>query len=168
MYPEYFKINGRWTLAEDSRMDSCVVIRPSGRLDVVESRNIKKGDAVIVGRTDHGEEGIYLHSTGFAAKGEKNKDHFAFRQGLSILRSLPMVVPETLGDCHGPTALAMTCSFLEKMPLPFPGGAKCYVIPQERTGRLQWRSPAQGAHAFGSRHCRVTFCACSAARSCPG
>ena len=83
MYPEYFKINGRWTLAEDSRMDSCVVLRPSGRLDVVESRNIKKGDAVIVGRTDHGEEGIYLHSTGFATKGEENKDHFAFRQGRS-------------------------------------------------------------------------------------
>ena len=83
MYPEYFKINGRWTLAEDRRMDSCVVLRPSGRLDVVESRNIKKGDAVIVGRTDHGEEGIYLHSTGFATKGEKSKDHFAFRQGRS-------------------------------------------------------------------------------------
>ena len=35
----------------------------------------------------------------------------------SILRSLPILVPEPLGDCHGPTALAMTCSFLEKMPL---------------------------------------------------
>ena len=26
MYPEYFKIEGKWILAEDSRMDSSVVI----------------------------------------------------------------------------------------------------------------------------------------------
>ena len=42
MFPEYFKINGRWLLAGESRMDSCVVYRPeSNRLDVVEARNIK-------------------------------------------------------------------------------------------------------------------------------
>ncbi|MDY5675744.1 MAG: hypothetical protein SPK82_06040, partial [Eubacteriales bacterium] len=28
MFPEYFKIKGRWLLAEESRMDSCVVYRP--------------------------------------------------------------------------------------------------------------------------------------------
>ena len=42
MYPEYFKINGKWTLAEDSRMDSSVVIGDGGVLYVVENRNIKK------------------------------------------------------------------------------------------------------------------------------
>lgn len=43
MFPEYFKINGRWLLAGESRMDSCVVYRPeSNRLDVVEARNIKR------------------------------------------------------------------------------------------------------------------------------
>ena len=26
MYPEYFKINGLWTLAEESRMDCCVCL----------------------------------------------------------------------------------------------------------------------------------------------
>ena len=48
MYPEYFKINGEWKLAEESRMDSCVVVRDSGRLDVVEARNIKKDFRIIV------------------------------------------------------------------------------------------------------------------------
>ena len=60
MFPEYFKINGRWLLAEESRMDSCVVYRPeSNRLDVVEARNIKKGDLILLGRTEHGEAYTY-------------------------------------------------------------------------------------------------------------
>ena len=41
MYPEYFKINGTWMLARESRMDSSVVLRDSRELDVVENRNLK-------------------------------------------------------------------------------------------------------------------------------
>ena len=37
MYPEYFKIDGKWVLAEESRMDSCVLVRDDGHLDVVEA-----------------------------------------------------------------------------------------------------------------------------------
>ena len=80
MYPEYFKINGTWTLARESRMDSSVVLRDSGELDVVENRNLKKGDKVILGRTENGEEGIYLHSTGFESPEEADGDQFVFRQ----------------------------------------------------------------------------------------
>jgi len=65
MYPEYFKVDGRWQLAKESRMDACVVIEPDGNLAVIEARNLKKGDLVILGRTERGEEGIYLHSKGF-------------------------------------------------------------------------------------------------------
>lgn len=83
MYPEYFKINGIWTLARESRMDSSVVLRDSGELDVVENRNLKKGDKVILGRTENGEEGIYLHSTGFESPEETESDQFVFRQGRS-------------------------------------------------------------------------------------
>lgn len=83
MYPEYFKINGTWTLARESRMDSSVVLRDSGELDVVENRNLKKGDKVILGRTENGEEGIYLHSTGFESPEETESDQFVFRQGRS-------------------------------------------------------------------------------------
>ena len=83
MYPEYFKINGIWTLAEESRMDSSVVLRDNGRLDVVENRNLKKGDKVILGRTENGEEGIYLHSAGFESPDETESDQFVFRQGRS-------------------------------------------------------------------------------------
>ena len=79
MYPEYFKINGKWTLAEESRMDSSVVICDDGHLAVVENRNLKKGDKVILGRTERCEEGIYMHCTGFQEPGEHMDDQFVFR-----------------------------------------------------------------------------------------
>lgn len=83
MYPEYFKINGKWLLAKESRMDSSVVIGDDGELKVVENRNLKVGDKVILGRTENGEEGIYLHSTGFESPDEPESDQFVFRQGRS-------------------------------------------------------------------------------------
>ena len=83
MYPEYFKINGKWTLAEESRMDSSVVLRDDGHLDVVENRNLKKGDKVILGRTEKGEDGIYMHCAGFRDEESDLDDQFVFRQGRS-------------------------------------------------------------------------------------
>lgn len=84
MYPEYYKIDGEWRLAEESRMDSSVVLRDDGHLDVVENRNLKKGDKVILGRTEKGEEGIYMHCNGFVDESEGAlEDQFVFRQGRS-------------------------------------------------------------------------------------
>lgn len=83
MYPEYFKVNGEWTLAEESRMDSSVVLCDDGSLKVVENRNLEIGDKVIIGRTENAEEGIYLHSTGFEDPEAGNGDQFVFRQGRS-------------------------------------------------------------------------------------
>lgn len=83
MYPEYFKINGKWQLAKESRMDSSVVIGENNELKVVENRNLKIGDKVILGRTEKAEEGIYLHSTGFENPETAEDDQFVFRQGRS-------------------------------------------------------------------------------------
>jgi len=83
MYPEYYKVKGQWLLAEESRMDSCVVLREDGTLAVVEARNLKKGDLVALGRTEKGEEGIYLHAKGFLAPEDELEDQFVFRQGRS-------------------------------------------------------------------------------------
>ena len=83
MYPEYFKIAGKWTLAKESRMDSSVVLCDDGELKVVENRNLEIGDKVILGRTENGEEGIYLHSTGFEDPEDEEGDKFVFRQGRS-------------------------------------------------------------------------------------
>ena len=73
MYPEYFKLDGQWRLAEESRMDSSVVLREDGTLSVVENRNLKKGDRVILGRTENCEDGIYMHCHGFEEPGDYDR-----------------------------------------------------------------------------------------------
>ncbi|MDO4983907.1 MAG: hypothetical protein Q4E35_10205 [Eubacteriales bacterium] len=84
IYPEYFRIKGQWRLAEESRMDASVVVRSDGRLDVVENRGLRKGDRVILGRSENGEEGVYVHTVGFTPTKENGlADRFVFRQGRS-------------------------------------------------------------------------------------
>lgn len=82
IFPEYFKINGEWLLAEDTRMD-CVAIYDAGKIKVQEFRNIRCGDSVIMGRTENGEDGIYVHSNCFKTEEEKKEETFSFRQGRS-------------------------------------------------------------------------------------
>ena len=82
MYPEYFKVDGRWLLAEESRMDCTAVLR-EGRVEIVEFRNLRAGDAVFLGRSEDGREGIYLWTEGFAGAEDGAQDSFAFRQGRS-------------------------------------------------------------------------------------
>lgn len=81
VYPEYFKINGSWLFAADSRMDSVPVFE-NGQIHVREFRNIKQGDLIVCGRTEHAEEGIYVHTNGFNET-RKAADSFAFRMGRS-------------------------------------------------------------------------------------
>lgn len=81
IFPEYFKIDGKWLLAEESRMD-CVAVYKDGKIHVVEFRRLEKGDLIVTGRTENCEDGIYVHPYGF--EGEKEAgDVFAFRTGRS-------------------------------------------------------------------------------------
>ena len=86
VFPEYFKINDKWVLALQSRMDTvAVAIDEPGneRVDVVEFRNLKKGDKVVVGRKEDGSEGIYVYTEGFVDKSSKEEATFGFREGRS-------------------------------------------------------------------------------------
>ena len=78
-----FKIGGQWVLAEESRMDSSVVICEDGNLEVVENRNLKQGQKVILGRSEQCQEGIHVHNTGFETEETSEKEKFVFRQGRS-------------------------------------------------------------------------------------
>ncbi len=78
IYPEYFKINGEWLMAEESRMD-CVAVYENGRFAVKEFRHLKKGDPVVVNRTEDASEGIYVHADGFRET-VGGREVFAFRQ----------------------------------------------------------------------------------------
>ncbi len=78
-YPEYVHLgDGEWLLAPESRMDSVLVLK-NKQLGVVEARRVKQGDPVVVGRTENGEEGIYVHTTGFEPPASEATDKFAFR-----------------------------------------------------------------------------------------
>ena len=81
IFPEYFKVDGQWLLAKDSRMD-CVPVYRDGEILVIEPRHLKKGDLVVVGRTEKCQDGIFVHANGFGAI-EKQGDVFAFRQNRS-------------------------------------------------------------------------------------
>ncbi len=65
-----------------SRMDCSVVIK-DGMPYAVEMRNIKKGDEVVVNRTDDGRDGIFVHADGFSAPENSVDQAFAFRMGQS-------------------------------------------------------------------------------------
>ena len=69
IFPEYFKVNGTWLLAEESRMD-CVAVYENGKIIVREFRLLKKGDLIAIGRTEDGSQGIYIHANGFSEERE--------------------------------------------------------------------------------------------------
>ena len=78
-HPEYIHLgNGEWILAKENRMD-CVMVLKGKQMDIVEGRRLKKGDLVVVGRTENGEEGIYVHTQGFESAENHSADKFTFR-----------------------------------------------------------------------------------------
>jgi hypothetical protein len=79
IYPEYFHLsNGNWQLIKQSRMDCVAVLRENGLLEAREFRHLRKGDRVALGRKENGEEGIYVHTTGFNMD-DSGTDKFSFR-----------------------------------------------------------------------------------------
>ncbi len=77
-FPEYVKLKGYgWVIAPESRMDAVLVVDGSS-IRVVEPRRLNKGDLVVIGRTENGEEGIFVHPDGFVEL-EAQTDKFTFR-----------------------------------------------------------------------------------------
>ncbi|NLL37745.1 MAG: hypothetical protein GX256_09530 [Fretibacterium sp.] len=86
IFPEYFKTEAGWLLPQESRMDCVPVLRcdEGGTwIDIVEFRRLVRGDRVILGRTEDGSEGIYVHSDGFVTDEEDELETFAFRSSRS-------------------------------------------------------------------------------------
>ncbi|MBE5773208.1 MAG: hypothetical protein E7337_04665 [Clostridiales bacterium] len=81
IFPEYIKVDGEWLLPADSRMD-CVAVLEDGKIIIREFRLLKKGDRVLVGRTENCEDGIYLHANGFKEE-HATEDAFSFRRNRS-------------------------------------------------------------------------------------
>ncbi|GAM11610.1 putative protein [Geobacter sp. OR-1] len=78
-HPEYVHLGGgKWLLAPESRMDAVLVLA-NGTVKVVEPRLVKAGERVVLGRTENGEEGIFVHTTGFDTVMDASADKFIFR-----------------------------------------------------------------------------------------
>ena len=78
-HPEYVKVaSDRWVLVRETRMD-CVLVLRDEVCEAVEPRRLRKDDPVVVGRTEDGEDGIYVHTDGFDHGLEESDDKFSFR-----------------------------------------------------------------------------------------
>ena len=77
-HPEYVHLpDGRWLLAREGRMDGVLLLRDDG-LTVVEPRLVRRGDPIVLGRSDNGEDGIFVHTNGFSTPSGPG-DKFSFR-----------------------------------------------------------------------------------------
>jgi hypothetical protein len=78
IFPEYYQLSrGFWVLLQNSRMDAVVVLAPDGSLAVKEFRHLRVGEQVALGRSENGEQGIYVH-TGAFDQPRPPGDKFAF------------------------------------------------------------------------------------------
>lgn len=78
-YPEYVNLGqGRWVLVPESRMD-CVLVLRGDIVEAIEARRLKKGEEVVLGRTENGEDGIFVHTEGFDDESQKITEKFSFR-----------------------------------------------------------------------------------------
>jgi hypothetical protein len=59
-------------------MDTVLVLKEDF-VEAVEARRVRKGDQVVIGRTENGEEGIYVHVYGFEYPSAEAVDKFSFR-----------------------------------------------------------------------------------------
>ena len=58
----------------------CVPVFRNGEIQVREFRLLKKGDLVVIGRTENCEEGIFVHTDGFSDPENQASDAFSFRK----------------------------------------------------------------------------------------
>ena len=83
IFPEYYHLlAGEWRLPRESRMDCVVVLEKDGTLEVKEFRRLDRGDRVACGRSEGGEDGIFVHTEGFEFPPHV-KEKFAFRTNLT-------------------------------------------------------------------------------------
>jgi lysine-ketoglutarate reductase/saccharopine dehydrogenase-like protein (TIGR00300 family) len=98
IYPEYFQVEkGVWRMAPDSRMDCVAVLVPGGALAVKEFRNLAVGDLAACGRSENGEEGIFVHSAPFEGELAGFSEKFGFRTQVSRETSFSFDYDELYG-----------------------------------------------------------------------
>lgn len=108
--PTYVKgTDGIWRMPREPRMDGCLVPGGGATWRVVEARQVKRGDAVAVGRAEDGGDGIFVHPHGFVAS-PATADEFRF----------------------------MSTEVSRERPIDYRSLARMLLAERERGGRVIW------------------------------
>src|SRR3982750_4299767 len=67
--PTYARIDGRWRMPREPRMDAALVRDDAGGRWAREGRRVKAGQLVAVGAAEDGSEGILVHVPGTGGEG---------------------------------------------------------------------------------------------------
>ncbi|WP_244238132.1 ornithine cyclodeaminase family domain [Corallococcus terminator] len=59
--PTYVRVDGRWRMPREPRMDGALVLDAQGELWIREGRRVKAGERVVVGLAEDGREGVYVN-----------------------------------------------------------------------------------------------------------
>jgi lysine-ketoglutarate reductase/saccharopine dehydrogenase-like protein (TIGR00300 family) len=73
--PTYVRVDGRWRMPREPRMDAALVLDTQDDLWVKEPRRVRKGDRVAIGSAEDGTEGIFIHTAAFL---ESEEGEFKF------------------------------------------------------------------------------------------
>lgn len=65
--PTYVRVNGRWVMPNEPRMDAALVMDSRGELWAREGRRVRRGDRVAIGQKEDGSEGIFVFAEAFLA-----------------------------------------------------------------------------------------------------
>jgi len=75
--PTYVHLGGgRWVRPSRPRMD-CVIVRRGDTLEIAEPRRLKAGEQIVMGESEDGSEGVFVHTAGFLA-GAHSANEFRF------------------------------------------------------------------------------------------
>jgi hypothetical protein len=61
--PTYVKVDGKWRMPREPRMDAALFLDRDDELWIREGRRIRKGDRIAVGKAEDGSAGIFVHSS---------------------------------------------------------------------------------------------------------
>lgn len=65
--PTYVRIQGRWKMPREPRMDAALILDAAGEVWAREGRRVRHGDQVAVGVREDGSEGIFVFAEAFLA-----------------------------------------------------------------------------------------------------
>jgi lysine-ketoglutarate reductase/saccharopine dehydrogenase-like protein (TIGR00300 family) len=65
--PTYVRIQGRWRMPHEPRMDAALILHANGEVWAREGRRVRRGEQVAVGLKEDGSEGIFVFAEAFLA-----------------------------------------------------------------------------------------------------